>query len=188
MYRIILIFTLILISLGQIKAQNGGELAVEGVTTVQDTSTHSPSKAGYMSLIVPGLGQVYNKKYWKVPIVYAGFAGLGYLIYDNHTNYIEFRDAYIARIEDAPGNEDLLPQYTTENIRVKKNIYWKNRDRYIMITVGFYAIQVLDAIVDAHFFTYDISDDLSLRIGPSIEPTIGTYQTAATGFGISLNF
>ncbi len=188
MNRLILIFILIIVSLGQIKAQRGNNVGVEGVTIVLDTNTHSPKKAAYMSLILPGLGQVYNKKYWKVPLFYAGFGGLTYLIINNHKSYIEFRDAYIARIDDTPGNEDILPQYTTENIRVLKNLYWKDRDFYIILTVGLYAVQILDAVVDAHFYSYDISDDLSLRVGPSIEPTMGTYPTTATGIGISLNF
>lgn len=188
MYRLIFIFLIIIVSLGQLKAQQKGNMDVKGVTVVADTNTHSPKKAAYMSLIIPGLGQAYNKKYWKVPIIYAGFAGLGYFIYTSNTSYIEYKEAYIARIEDSPGNEDILPQYTTENIRVLKNLYWKDRDKYIIFTIGLYAIQILDAVVDAHFYSYDISDDLSLRIGPSIEPTLGIYPSAATGIGISLNF
>ncbi len=188
MNKSILIILITIISLGQLKAQQDGNIEVEGVTVEADTNTHSPTKAAYMSLIVPGLGQVYNKKYWKVPIIYAGFTGLTYLIVNNQKNYIEYRDAYIARIEETEGNEDILPQYTTENIRVLKNLYWKDRDRYVIFTIALYAVQILDAVVDAHFYSYDVSDNLSLRVGPSIQPTIGTYPSAATGIGISLNF
>ncbi len=188
MYKYLIIISLLLIIASSIKAQDTGKLDVEGIEIHQDTSSHSPKLAGLLSLGLPGLGQAYNKKYWKIPIIYAGFTGLTYLVIDNHKNYIEFRDAYIARIEDTPGNEDILPQYTTENIRVLKNLYWKDRDFYIIMTITLYAIQALDAVVDAHFFDYDMSNDLSIRIKPSIEPTLGTYQTNATGIGVSLNF
>ncbi len=188
MYKYLIILFLFAVTTTNLMAQTDGQIEVQGIQIEKQDTNHSPKLAAYLSLGLPGLGQAYNKKYWKIPIIYAGFTGLTYLIIDNHKNYIEFRDAYIARIEDTPGNEDLLPQYTTENIRVLKNIYWKDRDFYIILTVGLYAIQVLDAVVDAHFFTYDMSNDLSIRIKPSIEPTLGTYQTNATGIGISLNF
>ncbi|MCK5846526.1 MAG: hypothetical protein KAG84_03735 [Bacteroidales bacterium] len=188
MHKYLTIFVIAIFSVFTLKAQQSGQLEVEGIQIEKDTSSHSPKLAGFLSLGLPGLGQAYNKKYWKIPIIYAGFAGLTYLIVDNHKSYTEYRDAYIARIELTPGNEDLLPQYTTENIRVMKNIYWKDRDFYIIMTITLYAIQALDAVVDAHFWTYDMSSDLSFRIKPSIEPTLGTYQTNATGIGVSLNF
>ena len=188
MYKYILVTFLLFFTYNTF-AQQDGKLGVEGVEMAKkDTTNHSPKLAGYMSMALPGLGQAYNKKYWKIPIIYAGFTGLVYLVIDNHKSYTEFRDAYIARIEDTPGNEDILPQYTTENIRVLKNIYWKDRDFYIIMTITLYAIQALDAVVDAHFFYYDMSNDLSFRIRPSIEPTLGTYHANVTGIGVSLNF
>ncbi len=188
MHKLFFIFIIFVFASNNLLAQDNAQLEVEGTRISIDTISHSPKKAGLLSLALPGLGQAYNKKYWKIPIIYAGFTGLTYLVISNHQDYIKYRDAYIARIEDTPGNEDILPRYTTENIRVLKNIHWKNRDLYIILTAGFYAFQVLDAIVDAHFYSFDMSDDLSLRISPSFEPTMGTYQTTASGIGVSLNF
>jgi len=167
------------------------KVEVQGVIVVKsDTLTkyHSPKKAGYMSTFLPGLGQVYNKKYWKVPIIYGGFAALTYFIIDNNTNYIKFRDAYIARIDEDPTNDDIMPQYTTDNLRVIKNIYWKNRDLSIILTITLYVLNIFDAIADAHLYSYDISDDLSFRIDPIVEPAYNVGQVNVNGVGFSLNF
>jgi len=167
------------------------QVEMQGVTVVKNDTMakyHSPKKAGYMSTFLPGLGQVYNKKYWKVPIIYGGFAALTYFIIDNNTNYIKFRDAYIARIDEDPTNDDILPQYTTDNLRVIKNIYWKNRDLSIILTVTLYILNIFDAIADAHLYSYDISDDLSFRIEPIVEPAYNVGQVNVNGIGFSLNF
>jgi len=191
-YIILLFISMLLISTNSI-AQNtiDNNLEVEGVTIVKNDTLekyHSPKKAGYMSAILPGLGQVYNKKYWKLPIIYGGFAVLTYNIINNNTNYIKFRDAYIARIDEDPTNDDILPQYTTDNLRIIKNNYWKSRDLSIILTVTLYILNIFDAIADAHLYSYDISDDLSLRIDPVVIPTYNIGQTSVNGVGISLNF
>ncbi len=150
--------------------------------------SHSPKKAAIMSAILPGLGQVYNKKYWKAPIIYAGFGVLTYNIIKNNKGYIEFRDAYRARVDSDPNNNNIKPEYTTDNLRVIKNLYWKNRDLMIILTATLYALNILDATVDAHFFTYDISDDLSLNISPVIEPSMGFGHSSTSAICFSLNF
>ncbi len=174
-------------------AQNNisSTVEVQGVTVVNnDTTTkvHSPKVAGYMSACLPGLGQIYNKKYWKLPIIYGGFAVLTYYIMDNNANYIKFRDAYIARIDEDPTNDNILPEYTTDNLRIIKNIYWKNRDLSIILSVTLYVLNIFDAIADAHLYSYDVSDDLSFRIDPIIEPAYNVGQVNVNGIGFSLNF
>lgn len=149
---------------------------------------HSPKKAGWMSAALPGLGQVYNKKYWKLPILYGGLAGLTYLYIQNNQGYIEYRDAYRFRISDDYNGVDGYPYYTTENLRVLKNEYWKNRDLTVIIIALVYTANILDAVVDAHFFTYDVSDDLSFNVSPTLKPTIGLYPVANPGLSFSLNF
>ncbi len=158
------------------------------IPEIKDTLAHSPKVAAYLSMALPGLGQVYNKKYWKVPIIYAGFGTLTYFIIDNNKNYVKFRDAYIARIDTDPTNDDVLPEYTTENLRVIKNYYWNNRDLNIILCVVLYALNIVDAVVDAHFYTYDISDDLSFNISPIVEPSMGFGRTSSTAVSFSLNF
>jgi hypothetical protein len=175
------------------KAQNRDTVSKQNFNPIVDSSLvfknlHSPKKATYMSLILPGLGQAYNHKYWKIPIIYAGFGTISYFFVQNQKGYTKYRDAYISRIDDDAANDDILPQYTTENLRVIKNLYWKDRDLTIIIAAVLYSLNVLDANVDAHFFTYDISDDLTFNIKPSLQPTYGQHSTNTAGLSFSLNF
>ena len=189
MRSILVITLLIFLFAANSFAQQQDKIAIDGITEIStDTVKHSPKLAGYLSLVLPGLGQAYNRKYWKIPIIYVGLGALTYLSIDNHRNYVKYRDAYIARINNVEGSEDIFPLYSTENIRVYKNAYWKDRDYMIIMTVVFYSLNILDAIVDAHFFSYDISDDLSFRLQPSFEPTIGINSGTTAGLGISLHF
>jgi hypothetical protein len=182
------IFVLILISVLNTEAQTIETKGNKVVAIDSSAYKHSPKKAAIMSAALPGLGQVYNKKYWKVPIIYAGFGVLTYYIIDNNKGYIEFRDAYRARVDDDPTNDAIKTQYTTDNLRVIKNLYWKNRDLMIILTATLYALNILDATVDAHFFTYDISDDLSFRISPVVEPSMGFGHSSTSAISFSLNF
>jgi len=157
---------------------------------VVDTSFHSPKKAGWMSTALPGLGQAYNKKYWKIPIIYAAFGGITYFLVKNNKEYIKYRDAYISRIDNDPSTVDDMPEYTTENLRVYKNMYWKSRDLDIILLAAVFTLNVLDAVVDAHFYTYDISDDLSLRVTPVVAPALqfGPSKSSYAGLSFSLSF
>lgn len=150
------------------------------------TPTHSPKKAAIMSGILPGLGQAYNKKYWKIPLVYAALGTTAYIFWDNNTNYITFRDVYKKRIDDDPLNDTEFDYYSTEDIRQIKNIYWKNRDLTAMIFVGVWLLNVLDATVDAHLYSFDISDDLSLNIQPSLIPNQSYRTLPAYGMTFTL--
>ena len=151
---------------------------------------HSPKKAGWMSAALPGLGQAYNKKYWKIPVIYAAFGTITYFLVMNNAEYVKYRDAYIMRTDDDPTNDDILPRYTTENLRFFKNQYWKNRDLNIILLAGVYTLNILDAVVDAHFYTYNISDDLALRVTPTATPLLrfGSPTSASVGLSFSLTF
>lgn len=180
-----ILLVLLSITLNAQQIQTNGKKVVEIDSSAYK---HSPKKAAIMSAALPGLGQVYNKKYWKVPIIYAGFGVLTYYIIENNRNYIDFRDAYRARVDDDLTNDNIKPEYTTDNLRVIKNLYWKNRDLMVILTATLYALNILDATVDAHFFTYDISDDLSFRISPTVEPSMGFGRTSTSALSFSLNF
>lgn len=149
--------------------------------------THSPTKAAYLS-ILPGLGQIYNKKYWKVPVIYAALGTATYFYIDNNKQYKTYRDAYIGRIDDDTTNNFILPDYTTEDLRQLKNYHWKYRDMSALIFMGIWALNILDATVDAHLYSFDISDDLSLRILPEVRMPMGFRNTATYGFNIALKF
>lgn len=140
---------------------------------------HSPRKATLYSAVLPGLGQIYNRKYWKVPIVYGGFATLGYFINFNNDEYVKYRQAYSDIIDDDPNTisyiklvsdpnrlkDDKISQLT-ENLRKAKDYWRRNRDLVVIGTAVFYAVNIIDASVDAHFFNFDISDDLTINWVP----------------------
>lgn len=141
---------------------------------------HSPRKATIYSAVLPGLGQIYNRKYWKVPLVYAGFATFGYFINFNNEEYVKFRQAYSDIIDNDPNTNSFVKLATdprsleqqkigqfTNNLRRAKDDWRRNRDLVVISTVAFYAINIIDASVDAHFFNFDISDDLSITWVPA---------------------
>jgi len=180
----------------QLSAQQNNDSLYRGeshIEVISDTSTenvHSPKRAGWMSAALPGLGQGYNKKYWKIPIVYAAFGTITYFLITNQQNYVAYRNAYSARIDGDESTVDEFPKLSTDAIRLYKNHYWKNRDLSIILLAGVYTLNILDAVVDAHFYTYDISDDLSLRVTPVVAPGLGfgPQRSAYAGLSFSLSF
>lgn len=165
----------------------------ETVLTQKDTVAvkHSVKKATLLSAVLPGAGQVYNKKYWKLPIIYGAFAGLGYLIAFNNKEYRNYEDALVARLDDDPNTIDTEYQdkYTDENLRTLSDYYHSNRDLSIVVTVLVYALNIIDAHVDAHMYTFDVSDDLSLQVQPTLIPkTYMGFSGYNPGLGFKLKF
>ena len=152
-----------------------------------DQPIHSPKKAAYLS-ILPGLGQIYNKKYWKVPVIYAALGTATYFWIDNNNQYQMYREAYSGRIDEDTTNNFLLPEYGTEDLRQLKNYHWKYRDMSALIFLGIWALNILDATVDAHLYTFNINDDLSMRIQPNMEMPMGFGKSPTYGFSIALKF
>jgi hypothetical protein len=130
---------------------------------------HSPKKAGWMSAALPGLGQGYNRKYWKIPVVYAGFTGTSIGIYYFYNHYKIYRDEYRNRLDEKTDllNPDLA-SLGTDNINAIKQRYQRNMELFILITTVWYFLNILDAVVDAHLTSFDVSEDLSLYVIPSI--------------------
>lgn len=156
---------------------------------------HSPVKATYWSLI-PGAGQIYNKKYWKVPIVYAGFGVIGYFAVTNRTEYIKYRDAYIcsATLGEQCENE-LAQKYSTDDLKVIRDYYRRNTELSFIAGAAWYVLQMIDAVVDAHLYYWDVDDDISLRIEPVINsPAITPHlflpveQATMNGIKITVKF
>lgn len=127
----------------------------------------SPRKAAILSSTLPGLGQIYNKKYWKIPIIYAGLLTSAYYINNNNVQYKLYKDAYLKRLDNNPDNDDFVGEYSSGDLLILKDFYRRNREVSILCFVGTYIINVLDASVDAHLFDYDISEDISLQIKPT---------------------
>ena len=136
----------------------------------------SPKKASIYSAVIPGAGQIYTKKYWKVPIIYGGFVASAYFINDNNNQYKEYKDAALLSYETG---EDQLG-YTYSELIILKDHYKRNREISYFSFVGVYILNIIDASVNAHLFHFDVSDDISLNIRP--------YSTFSnTGVSFSLN-
>ena len=159
---------------------------------------HSPVKATIMSACLPGLGQIYNGKWWKVPIVYAGLGGLGYFVYNNFSEYRSYLHAYEYKTGDLPEGVT-LSQYETElanhysgsQLQTYKENYRRNFELFTILTVAWYGLNIVDACVDGHLYTYDISDNLSLSVDPylqqQMESPIKIPQYAQVGLSFKLN-
>ena len=126
----------------------------------------APSRAAFYSAAIPGLGQAYNKKYWKIPIIYAGMATGVYFYIQNQKDYTRFRDAYKRRLagytdDEFFGDGETAIISNDRLINAQRDAQ-KNKDYSILTVIGFYALNIIDANVDAHLKQYDISDDISL--------------------------
>ncbi len=157
--------------------------------------THSPKKATYLSL-VPGLGQIYNKKYWKLPIVYAGFAATGYFAFWNRGEYLKFNDAYVCILND-PDNCDneLALKYDSDQLKSARDYYRRNMELSFILMGAWYILQILDATVDAHLYYWEVNENLSLKAEPvfqqsmsQIPPIIPNNSVNHNGLKITVSF
>jgi len=126
----------------------------------------SPKRAAILSASLPGLGQVYNKKYWKVPIIYTGILTSLYYIKDNNKKYKNYKGAYLKRLDNNSNNDSEYIEYSSIELLTLKDFYRRNREISILCLFGSYIINIIDASIDAHLFDYDISEDISLNISP----------------------
>lgn len=196
-------------SLSDIK---GAEVSVVVDTTLQQkevidkwsTWRPNPKRALWLALVIPGGGQIYNRKYWKLPIVYGGFIGCLYAMNWNNTMYKDYSQAFIDLSDNDPGTQSynqflhLGVQITPANEDRYKDIFKKRRDKFrrwrdlsFFVLVGVYALSVIDAYVDAELSEFDISDDLSLRIEPTImnnRSSGNPIDNSSIGLQCSLNF
>jgi len=149
-----------------------------------EVNIHSPHKATMYSALIPGLGQVYNKKYWKLPIIYGATGMLIYAFDFNNDEYNAFKTAYAQM--DA-GQITSFRGYTDKEIilRIKDN-YERNRSLNVISLAAVYLLNIVDATVDAHLFNYEINDDLSLNIQPAMRRTVD-YQNSY-GFALRVTF
>jgi len=152
----------------------------------------APAKAAFYSAILPGLGQAYNKKYWKIPIV-VGAIGTGVYFYvSNNKEYNRYRDAYKSRLAgfrndefylDAQGNQLITPRLSTEKLEDAQKFYRRNKEVSLLVTLGMYALNIIDANVDAHLLQYNVDENLSLS------PYYKLNEFDFTGdLGLTLNF
>ena len=144
---------------------------------------HSAHKASVLSTIIPGAGQVYNKKYWKVPIIYASLATSIYFINENQNKFNTYKDAYLQR--ENGGIDDYYELYNNSQLITIMDYYQRNRDVSYIITAAVYLLNIVDASVDAHLLDFDVSDDLTLSYSPSF---INTPYGKNTSLSLKMNF
>ena len=177
------------------------------VHTIHDTATvwkPDPSQAVWMAAVVPGLGQIYNRSYWKLPIVYGGFMGCAFAIGWNGGLYHDYKEAYRDILLDTELSDDpkrsynaILPKgYTiemmggrsqyTSTLKDRQNAYRRYRDISIAATLVMYVLTIIDAYVDAQLFDFDISPDLTLNVEPQINNDLWQHRSAEVK--VAVNF
>jgi hypothetical protein len=145
-----------------LRAQN------EQKDSVSVIARHRANRAALFSAVVPGLGQAYNKKYWKVPLIYAGFGTLYYFVSTNNTEYQKFRKALIYRNDSDSGTVDEFTNFTDVDLTTRRDYYRRNRDLSYIIAGVLYTLNIIDAYVDSQLMDFDISDDLSMHSTPAL--------------------
>ncbi|PZX37054.1 hypothetical protein LX97_03076 [Nonlabens dokdonensis] len=160
-------------------------VAQDSVTRVYDANR--PSKAAFYSAVVPGLGQAYNKKYWKIPLAVAAVGIPIYVYTVNDKEYNRFRDAFRIRLaggtNDEFSNEDGTPIITTAALERAQRTSQRNKELSILFTAGLYVLQIIDANVDGHLSQFNV--DRNLSVLPYID-----YNTLAIGntYGFNLSY
>jgi hypothetical protein len=129
----------------------------------------APARAGFYSAILPGLGQAYNKKYWKIPLVYGALGAGVYLYVNNNRQFDKFRAEYRSRLA---GNDRIdFSQFSTETLITGQRVFKRNRDLSLLFCVAMYALNIVDANVDAHLMQFNVNDNLSFKPDLIINPT-----------------
>ncbi len=144
--------------------------ASDSVIVVEEDRNRAPRKAALLAAVFPGFGQIYNGKYWKVPIIYAGFAGIAYAVVWNNDKYQLYKRVLLARSVNATAEDPLNGILgTIDPTRLQSTVenYNRDRDLSIIIMVALYGLQIMDAIVDAHLMDFDTDTDLSFELKPS---------------------
>lgn len=158
-----------------VAVSSGDSLIIEGRDTLmlQSYATrYDPRKALLYAAIVPGLGQIYNKKYWKLPLVYGGMIAIGYAINLYQDGYTEYKAKLYFNLENGCASDDCIypgDSYSTANYRRIVDQYKRERDFMIILMGGVYLLQMIDAHVDAHLKEFDLNPKLQLSVRPTVE-------------------
>lgn len=177
---ILLIFSFIPLANAQSDTTLQEDRVVGTVHRMPQVKEHSPKKALILSAVLPGAGQVYNKQAWKVPIIYVAFGGVGYYTYTNYTQMRLYKEEYLYRVNNNgaslhPDDPNIVSAPNSNIYNLYEN-YNKTFQLSIIIAVAVYGVNLLDAYVYGHLFDFQISDDLTLNISPTVVPT---YQLSA---------
>ena len=168
------------------------------------TWSPDPKRAMWLAIVLPGAGQIYNRKYWKLPIVYGGFVGCIYAMRWNNQMYTDYSQAYLDLMDDDPNTQSynqflhLGAKIDESNIQRYQTLFKKRKDKFrrwrdlsFFCLVGVYALSIVDAYVDASLSEFDISKDLSLKLEPTIindNRQRNPFKANSLGLSCSLNF
>jgi hypothetical protein len=188
-----ILVSFVILAVFQVRAQDS--LAIEPNTEIGTVDTiaiksyakrYSPRKALLYAAILPGLGQAYNKKYWKLPLVYGGFYFIGYYVNEYNNLYTEYKGYLFDNLEAGLGENGQHPElgFTTTQIRTAVDKTRRERDLMIILMGGMYLLQMVDAHVDAHLKEFDVNPNLQVSIEPSLQQDAWTGRTT----GVSLVF
>jgi hypothetical protein len=156
-------------------------LVAKDTTKLEEIDPLTPAKAAFYSAILPGLGQAYNKKYWKIPLVYGAIGTSLYFYIDNNNKYRDYRNAYKRRLEGY--NDDDYKFLDESRLIAGQKFYQRNRDLSALFVVGFYVLNIIDANVDAALIQFNVNERLSLR--PEIYPADVTFKP---NVGLTFNY
>lgn len=159
-YIIILVFLLGSSSLFAQKELGGGLIALDSIKETK-INPLAPAKAAFYSAVLPGMGQAYNKKYWKIPLVYGALGTSIYFYINNNKKYHQYRDVYKRRLEGYTGDE--FSYLDDTRLIAAQKFYQKNRDLSALITALFYILNIVDANVDAHLMQFNVNDKLTVK-------------------------
>ena len=146
-----------------------------------DIDPLTPAKAAFYSAILPGLGQAYNKKYWKIPIVYGAIGVSMYFYIDSNQKYNQYRDAYKRRLEGY--SDDEFSYYNNDQLISAQKFYQRNRDLSALITAVIYILNIVDANIDGHLMQFNVNDNLSIK--PDMNQNQIDYKF---NYGMTLTF
>lgn len=182
----LLLFALVVIQSQQACAQDSLTLTTNGLDPdtilVVTPDEHSPGLASLYSAVLPGLGQAYNGKHWKIPVIYGGFFTFGFLVYDNNVKYQVFRKNLIAELDNDPETINNTGR-DANNLRANRDNFRRLRDLNIILIGVTYLLQIADAHIDAHLLGFKISQDISVSVDPEVFP-----QNNRLHAGVSLKF
>lgn len=156
-------------------------LVAKDTTKMPEIDPLTPAKAAFYSAILPGLGQAYNKKYWKIPLVYGAIGTSMYFYIDNNRKYKDYRNAYKRRLEGY--NDDNYQFLDDSRLIAGQKFYQRNRDLSALFVVGFYVLNIIDANVDAALIQFNVNERLSMK--PEIYPNDVTFKP---NVGLTFNY
>ena len=181
------------------QAEPDSQAIVRESVIVRRERAFDPTKAAWYAAVCPGLGQIYNRQYWKLPVVYGGFVGLGYAVVRLNSRYVSYHKAYVditdsdshtnayERVLDGVTLDDSNREYYTRVFKSYQDSYRRYRDLCIAGVGVWYMLTILDAYVDAQMRDYDITPDLSFKVRPAALPLSGP-RTADTALGLTCKF